>query len=87
MESTGTEESTMSITEHEAAIAKAIRGAGLRTLLFAPPAGCTGHCQVTAVGAGYRVQIGGKLTGSTGLYPTSREAAKAVIAHRQIGQT
>jgi hypothetical protein len=75
--------STDPIAELEATIAQSIRHAGIRTLLFAPPSGCTGHTQVIALGGGYQVQIGGKLTGTTGRYDTADEAAKAVVAHRQ----
>jgi hypothetical protein len=56
--------------------ARAIAAMSHRTLLFAAPAG--GGIQVTRVGGGFRVQIGGKLTGAARTYATAAEAAIVV---------
>ena len=70
-----------------AQIAAGLRANRDRTMLFAPPAGCTGHAEVAFVGNGYRVQIGGKLTGTTGTYTTAGEAARAIFGHRQTNES
>jgi hypothetical protein len=59
-----------------------IASMGTRTRVYAPPAGFTSHLAVARGGAGFIVQIGGKLTGEARAYALASEVATVIEHHR-----